>query len=252
RRVPRDEHHTHEWNGTGLHDLDELAEAELAGGKPRQHGEALVRRVPHGHRALGALDHAVAREAARERARLGHERGTIAPRPPPAQALARPETLSRVGTGRERVASVDRVQVVPRPAKPARQTLRPWAAGLRRAADTSSRVTRSRSGRSPAPALPAAARRGPCVPGGILGVRPRPEMASRVGALALHRERELAAIARAGHGLPLGARAPSRAYHADRVLERDAARAAVALERGAEREQLRVAAPERGHALQTS
>src|SRR5207244_2449084 len=127
----------------------------------------------------------------------------------------------------------------------------PSAAGRRGAADTSPPVTRPRSGRSAAPALPAAARRGPCVPGGILGVRPRPEMESRVGALALHRERELAAIARAGHGLPLGARAPSRAHHADGVLERDAARAAEALERGAEREQLRVAAPERGHPLQT-
>src|SRR5438876_12210612 len=88
RRVSRVEHHTHERNGTGLHDLDELAEAELAGGEPRQHGEALVRRVPHGHRALGARDHAVAREAARKRARLGPERGTIAPPPPPAQPLS--------------------------------------------------------------------------------------------------------------------------------------------------------------------
>ena len=33
----------------------------------------------------------------------------------------RPETLSRVGSGRERVASADRAQAVPRPAKPARQ-----------------------------------------------------------------------------------------------------------------------------------
>jgi len=33
----------------------------------------------------------------------------------------RPETLSRVEDGRERGTSVDRAQVVPRPAKPARQ-----------------------------------------------------------------------------------------------------------------------------------
>src|SRR5882724_4227042 len=50
---------------------------------------------------------------------------------------ADPRPLSRVGTGGERVASVDRAQAVPRPAKPARQTLMPWAATMRRAADAS-------------------------------------------------------------------------------------------------------------------
>src|SRR5216117_4071189 len=52
-----------------------------------------------------------------------------------------------------------------------------------RAADTSSPATRSRSGKSAAPALPAAARRRPCPPGGTLAVRPRPETESRVGLL---------------------------------------------------------------------
>src|SRR5207253_3875100 len=239
RRVPRVEHHTDEWNGTGLHDLDELAEAELAGGKPRQHGEALVRRVPPGHRALGALDHAVAREAARERARLGHERGTIAPRPPPAQALARPETLVS-GRNRARACGVG-----------GSWAGRP-AAGEAGAANVEALGSRPAPRRGHVVSGHALALRKVCragfagrgTPWALLAVRPRPETESRVGALALHGERELAAIACAGHGLPLGARAPSRAHHAGGVLERDAGRAAVALERGAEREQLRVAAPE--------
>src|SRR5437773_90441 len=59
----------------------------------------------------------------------------------------------------------------------------PWAV---RAADRSSSATRSRSGKSAAPASPAAARRRPCPPGGTLAVRPRPETKSRVGLLAPH------------------------------------------------------------------
>src|SRR5207244_8285329 len=113
-------------------------------------------RLAHGDRALGALDHAVAREAARGRARLGHG-PEIDPGPPAAQASAS----------------------------------------------------------------------------------------------ALHGQRELAAVARAGPGLPLRPRAPPRAHHADGVLQTDAGRAAKALERGAQREQLRIAAPEHGHALHT-
>ena len=57
---------------------------------------------------------------------------------------------------------------------------------VRRTVDTSSPATRSRSGKSAAPASPAAARRRPCPPGGTLAVRPRPETESRVGLLALH------------------------------------------------------------------
>src|SRR5947208_1906428 len=57
---------------------------------------------------------------------------------------------------------------------------------VRRTVDTSSPATRSRSGKSAAPASPAAARRRPCPPGGTLAVRPRPETESRVGLLVLH------------------------------------------------------------------
>src|SRR5437879_12717305 len=114
---------------------------------------------------------------------------TIAPRPPPAQALERPETLVS-GRNRARACgSVDRVQVVPRPAKPARQTLRPWAAGLRRGHVVSGHALALRkvcragfAGRGTPWAL--------CT-GGILGVRPRPETESRVGAPALAGGREL-------------------------------------------------------------
>src|SRR5213596_1542091 len=66
----------------------------------------------------------------------------------------------------------------------------------RRAADTSSPATRSRSGKSAAPALPAAARRRPCPPGGTLAVRPRPETESRVALLAR-------GALGGGHGQPL-------------------------------------------------
>jgi len=59
------------------------------------------------------------------------------------------------------VASVGRAQAVPRPAKPARQTSRPLAAIVSRAAQASFPVARSRSGKSAAPASPAAARRPP-------------------------------------------------------------------------------------------
>src|SRR6266516_519628 len=45
---------------------------------------------------------------------------------------------------------------------------------VRRAVDTSSPATRSRSGKSAAPALPAAARRRRCPPGATLAVRPDP------------------------------------------------------------------------------
>jgi len=55
------------------------------------------------------------------------------------------------------------------------------AVGVSRAADASFSVTRSHSGKSAAPASPAAARRGPCPPGRTLAVRPRPETKSRVG-----------------------------------------------------------------------
>src|SRR5207253_7278917 len=50
---------------------------------------------------------------------------------------------------------------------------------VRRTVDTSSPAPRSCSGKSAA-ALPAAARRRPCPPGGTLAVRPRPETGSRV------------------------------------------------------------------------
>src|SRR5213593_1435916 len=64
--------------------------------------------------------------------------------------------------------------------KPARQNLGPAGGRVRRAADAPLR-SRSRSGKSAAPALPAAARRPPSPPGDILAVRPRPETGSRVG-----------------------------------------------------------------------
>src|SRR5437867_5967163 len=63
---------------------------------------------------------------------------------------------------------------MPRPAKPARQNVarpEPWGIRLRRAVDAPYPVTRSRSGKSAAPASPAAARRSPCPPGGSLAVR---------------------------------------------------------------------------------
>src|SRR5204863_28352 len=62
----------------------------------------------------------------------------------------RPETLSRVGDGRREYCPVGRADAVPRPAKPARQN---WAVCVRRAADPSSPATRSRSGKSAAPAF---------------------------------------------------------------------------------------------------
>src|SRR5437667_5112977 len=98
--------------------------------------------------------------------------------------IDRPETLSRVGTGSERVPFVDRANAVPRPAKPARQTSRPLGRQL------APRTCRLRPRacaplKYAAPAAPAAARRRPCPPGDTLAVRPRPETKSRVGALDL-------------------------------------------------------------------
>src|SRR5439155_19784907 len=54
--------------------------------------------------------------------------------PRPDRLRNRPETSYRVGNGCERVTSVDRAQAVPRPAKPARQTLRPLASSRPRSA----------------------------------------------------------------------------------------------------------------------
>src|SRR5438046_9914410 len=94
-------------------------------------------------------------------------------------------------SGRNRKASVcrsvDRANAEPRPAKPARQTQDPWALRApRRGLVVSSPALRS--GKSAAPASPAAARRRPCPPGGTLAVRPRPETESRVGLLVGHRD----------------------------------------------------------------
>jgi len=64
---------------------------------------------------------------------------------------------------------VDHAEAVPRPAKPARQNLR-TISGSRRAPGRVASVTRSGSGKSAAPASPAAARRRPCPPGGTLAL----------------------------------------------------------------------------------
>src|SRR5204863_3236341 len=101
---------------------------------------------------------------------------------------------------------------------------------VRRAVYTSSPTTRSRSGKSAAPASPAAARRRPCPPGATLAVRARPETRSRVDlareqrarpphelTLARERRRPLRLVEREpAHGvhLPIAvAEAPATAPH---------------------------------------
>src|SRR5437867_25809 len=85
----------------------------------------------------------------------------------------------RLGSGSEASVGrpVEKANGVPRPAKPARQNVarrRRRSICWRRAADALSPVMRPRSGKSAAPASPAAARRPPCPPGGILTVLPDP------------------------------------------------------------------------------
>jgi hypothetical protein len=63
--VTRVEPDAHERRRVARHHLDELAEPEPARREPRQHGEALVRRVGHRDRPLGRLDEARRGEAAR-------------------------------------------------------------------------------------------------------------------------------------------------------------------------------------------
>ena len=108
-------------------------------------------------------------------------RGAIRVAPLERSGLTRPETLSRVETEASVWRSVDRAQAVPRPAKPARQTLRPWAASVRRIADASPH--------SDAVMLRKVCRAGFCRPRHAVGpvrraplsLSPRPETESRVG-----------------------------------------------------------------------
>src|SRR5437773_3435350 len=183
--------------GAGLGSPGLLARRAAARGAP----DAVCRRDDRGRRAPrrprgAARDHG---RRGRQRRRAGARarrvrlarragpgggdwtRGAIRGAPLERSGLTRPETLSRVETEASVWRSVDRAQAVPRPAKPARQTLKSWAACVRRTADASPH--------SDAVTLRKVCRAGFCRPRHAVGpvhraplsLSPRPETESRVG-----------------------------------------------------------------------
>src|SRR5438128_10606488 len=106
------------------------------------------------------------------------------------QKRTRERTRDRVsGRNRKRACGVRWIVRTPCRGRRSRRgkTEDPWALRApRRGLVVSSPALRS--GKSAAPASPAAARRRPCPPGGTLAVPPRPETESRVGLLVGHRD----------------------------------------------------------------